>query len=67
MTTHTAEEFEGDEHNEQHAENVAKPDEEREVGIADEDLPEDVRPSDDNPLAQDPEPDVPDAPDVSGT
>lgn len=61
MSTHTSEEFEGDEHNEQPAQNVERPDEEREVGIADEDLPDDVRPSDDNPLAQDPEPDVPDA------
>lgn len=60
MSTHTAEEFPGDEHLEHHAENVGKPDEEREVGIADADLPEDVRPSDDNPLAQGPEPDVTD-------
>ena len=55
MSNHTAESFEGDEHNEEHAENVAAPDEERTASIDDDQLPEDLQPTDDNPLAQDAE------------
>lgn len=55
MTDHTAESFEGDDKNEEHAENVAAPDDERPAGIDDDQLPEDLQPTDDNPLAQDPE------------
>lgn len=58
MSTHTAEQFDDDDHNEQHAENVGAPDEDREVSISDEQLPDDLQPSEDNPLAQDPDPDA---------